>query len=132
VLDDVRPLRVMVIEEDEAVGTALLRGLLRQGWLVVRASTAHEALQLREEFQPEFVLLALDLPDMTNAALLARLTQRNDCGVVALSGQGDHARHSILALGAHDFMEKPVTLRDLGQRLRAVLLRFGPGSAASV
>ena len=57
--DTVAPSRLLLIEADEPVATALSRGLGRHGWEVLRAPTAKAGLQLQADWMPEVVLLAL-------------------------------------------------------------------------
>lgn len=125
------PLRVLLVEADQAVGSTLERALRRQGWPVTWARTGAESLRLKEAFQPEVVLLALDLPDIGNAALISGLTQRRDCAVVALSGSGGDAEADLVARGVHDYIAKPVTLRILVARIQAVQQEFALECAAA-
>ena len=83
-------------------------------------------LQLKVEWAPHVVLLALDLPDMAVSTLVVRLAEQNSCGILLLTGSDeDHLGHAILALGAHDIMNKPIRARDLAARILAVQRRLG-------
>ena len=126
------PPRLLLIEADEAVATALSRGLRRHGWTVLRASTAEAGLQIQAEWAPHAVLLASGLPDMAVGRLVARLAERDGCGILVLSGhEHDRLRHVALGRGAHDVMSKPMRARDIAARILAVQRRLGqpaPGS----
>ena len=120
------PPRLLLIEPDEAVATALSRGLQRHGWMVLSASTAEAGLQLQAEWAPHAVLLASNLPDMTVGRLIARLAERGGCSILVLSGhEHDRLRHVALGRGAHDVMSKPMRARDIAARLLAVQRRLG-------
>ena len=120
------PPRLLLIEADEAVATALSRGLQRHGWAVRRASTAEAGLQLQAEWMPHAVLLASSLPDMTVGRLIARLAERGDCGILVLSGQEhDRLMHVALGRGAHDVISKPTPARDIAARILVVQRRLG-------
>lgn len=54
-------LRLLLTEVDDPVTTAVARGVRWAGWSVLRAAMAAEALQLKAEFAPYVMLLALDL-----------------------------------------------------------------------
>ena len=119
------PPRLLLIEPEEAVATALSRGLRRHGWTVLSASTAEAGLQLQAEWAPHAVLLASSLPDMTVGKLVARLAERGDCGILVLSGhEQDRLRHVALGRGAHDVMSKPMRARDIAARILAVQHRL--------
>lgn len=124
------PFRLLLVEADEAVSTALSRGIRRAGWVVVHARTATAALQMRAEFGPDVVLLSLNLPDMDGGALAARLAEQGGCGVVAMSGRGDAAGQAVLARGAHDFITKPMAIRDVVARLDAAVRRMAKGASS--
>lgn len=118
------PLRVLLVETDTDVSVALQRGLQRAGWEVRAAGTAGAALRLKPGFAPHVVLLSLNLPDMDGGALASQLAAQGDCAVVAMSGRGEAARAATLGGGAHDFLPKPMTMRDILSRLQQVVSRL--------
>ena len=118
--------KVLLVEADPAVSAALQRGLRRAGWIVLWAPDAGTALRLKLAYAPDAVLLSLDLPDMDGSVLVARLARDGDCAVVALSGRGEAARVATLDAGAHDYLAKPMAMRDILLRLRAAARRWAP------
>ncbi len=128
--------RVLLVEADPAVSAALQRGLHRAGWIVLWAPDAATALRLKPAYAPDAVLLSLDLPDMDGSVLVARLARDGDCAVVALSGRGEAARMATLDAGAHDYLAKPMAMRDILVRLRSAAQRQAPivlsGEAAGI
>jgi len=121
-------LRLLLIEAEEPVAAAVARGVRRAGWSVLRAATAAEALQLKAQFAPHVVLMALDLPDMDGEALVACLAQQGDCGIIALSGRGEAGGLNALAGGAHDYLMKPMVMREVMARVEAVQSRLTAAS----
>lgn len=120
------PPRLLLIEADEAVATALSRGLRRHGWTVLWAPTAEAGLQLQAEWVPHAVLLASSLPDMAVGRLVARLAEQGGCGILVLSGhEHNRLRHVALGRGAHDVMSKPMRAKDIAARILAVQRRLG-------
>jgi two-component system OmpR family response regulator len=125
------PPRLLLVEADEAVATALSRGLRRHGWTVLWASTAEVGLQLQAEWTPHAVLLASGLPDMAAGGLVARLAERGGCGILVLSGrEDDDLGRALLKLGAHDVMSKPMRAKDIAARILAVQRRLGQPAPA--
>ncbi len=90
------------------------------------AHDAGAALRFKPAYAPDAVLLSLDLPDMDGNLLVARLALDGDCAVVALSGRGEAARMATLDGGAHDYLAKPMAMRDIVVRLRAAAQRRAP------
>jgi len=128
--------RVLLVEADPAVAAALQRGLRRAGWTVLWAADAGAALRLKPAYAPDAVLLSLDLPDMDGSVLLARLARDGDCAIVALSGRGEAVRAAMLGRGAHDYLAKPMAMRDILVRLQAAVWRWAlvvlAGKAAGI
>jgi len=117
--------RILVVEDDHAVRRIIERGLTRQGYAVVSASTASEAAQLFRLGQPRFALVVSDvvLPDGTGPQLMASLREdRPDLRVVYMSGYGEEALG--LAGSNETFLKKPFAPADLRQAvLRALAER---------
>jgi DNA-binding response OmpR family regulator len=129
--DAAAPSRLLLIEADEPVATALSRGLGRHGWAVLRASTAKAGLQLQADWAPNVVLLASDLPDMTAGQLIAHLAEWGGCAILMLSGhENDDIRRMALARGAHDVMSKPMRAKELAERIQAAQRRLGQPALA--
>jgi len=129
--DAAAPSRLLLIEADEPVATALSRGLGRYGWAILRAPTARAGLQLQTDWAPNVVLLASDLPDMAVGQLVAHLAKQGGCAILVLSGhENDDLRRMVLARGAHDVMSKPMRAKELAERIQAAQHRLGQPALA--
>ena len=118
--DPVTP-RVLIIEDDEAVGAVLLRAVERAGFEAAWATTGAEARTLKASFHPNVALVDLELPDTNGITLIKWLVEEGACGVIVVSGVGDDSDRIVgLELGADDYMVKPPSLRELIARIRAV------------
>ena len=121
-------LRVMLIEEDEALASSVLQVVERAGFSALWARTGAEALSLNASLRPHVVLMDLALPDMSGMALLTRLAGARDCGIIVICDLDDEADRIVgLELGADDYMAKPPGLRELVARVRAVHRRVSNG-----
>jgi len=112
-------LRVLVVEDEPGVLTALQDFVRELGCQPVGALTAEEALRLVESEPVDVVLLDLRLPGMSGLDFL-RLRAFRDRGipVVVISGIATEPEaHEALELGAIDFLRKPIGL----DRLAGVL-----------
>jgi DNA-binding response OmpR family regulator len=85
------------------------------------ARNGSEAARLKESFQPEVVLVDLELPDVSGLSLISWLAGQRDCGIIVVSGRGDEGeRVAGIDVGADDYITKPVPMRELVARIRAV------------
>lgn len=125
-------MRVLVVEDDDAIGAALVKGLEREGYTAVRASNGAEALNA---LPVDFVLLDLGLPDRDGLELFQHLRAVSPAPIIMVTARGaEEERIAGLNLGADDYVVKPFGFRELVARMNAVLRRTGPrdGDANSI
>lgn len=114
--------RVLVIDDDEAVLTAVARQLRHLGFEVVEASGGVEGLRLFREAKVPFSLVVLDrtMPDLSGEQVLHTLREQSpDLPVVLMSGfsaaEGELPREGVVLL------KKPMTVAELGAATHTVL-----------
>ena len=113
--------RILLIEDDEAVAQAMVRGIERSGMSVVCAGTGARGMALKVSFKPDVVLVDLELPDTNGVDLIAWFAEQKSCGVIVVSGMGEEADRIVgLELGADDYIVKPPRMREMIARIRAV------------
>ena len=119
-------MRILVIEDDEALLRALAESFAGAGISCECCNTAAEATQLLEGFAYDAVVLDLGLPDEDGLTLLRRLRmQGNRLPVIVLTARSHPlARVEGLGAGADDYLGKPFLFAELVARLDAVLRRF--------
>jgi len=117
-------LRVLIVEDDVAVGE-LLQGFVRDlGHETELVPSAEAALQRLQMNRPDLVFLDLRLPGMTGLDFLQlRLIRDSRVPIIVISGVAtEHEAQMCLRLGALDFVPKPLPL----EHLRAILEHFEP------
>ena len=117
-------MRVLVVEDEDAIAEPLAEGLRREGWEVERASTGAEALARYAD--AEIVLLDVRLPDVDGFTVCREIRARSRVPVIMVTARGEEIDRVVgLELGADDYVVKPFGLRELVARMRAVLRRVG-------
>lgn len=127
-----REMRILIVDDEPAIGRALRLALQGHGFAVTVAATGAEALAHVETFSPDLILLDLGLPDVDGQQLLGELRQRAAGPIIILSVRGAE-REKILALdnGAADYLTKPFGIGELLARIRVALrYRHPPGVPA--
>ena len=116
--------RVLLVEDDDAIAEPLVKGLEREGFAVTWVSTGGEALAADE---PDIVLLDLGLPDIDGYEVCRRLRALSDVPIVVLTARSEEVDRVVgLELGADDYVVKPFGFRELVARMRAVTRRRSP------
>ena len=115
-------MRLLVVEDDDAIAVPLVEGLSRAGYSVDRAATGTEALA--RVAYADLVLLDLGLPDMDGSEVCRQVRQTSAVPIIIVSARGDESDRVLgLELGADDYLVKPFGLRELVARVRAVSRR---------
>jgi DNA-binding response OmpR family regulator len=123
--------QVLVVEDDPAIRSALLRALAELGHAVSSAPDALSGLRAAVDEQPDLVVLDLGLPDLDGSEALRMLRAVSEVPVIVATARDDDPT-AVRALnsGADDFLAKPFSAAQLDARIRAVLRRTRGGTAA--
>ena len=128
--------RILVVEDDDALGTLLRYNLEREGYAVALATDGEEALIQAEEQLPDLVVLDWMLPRVSGIEVCRRLRQKpqsRNVPIIMLTARGEESdRVRGLDTGADDYVVKPFAVTELSARIRAVLRRLRPGLAEDV
>jgi DNA-binding response OmpR family regulator len=123
--------RILVVEDEKKVATALQQGLEAEGYAVTLAADGEEGFDFvgRETF--DLVLLDLALPRRDGVDVLAAMRKRNCMTPVFILTARDSVEDRVLGLdaGADDYLVKPFTFPELLARIRALLRRGRTDSA---
>jgi len=118
-------MRLLIAEDDKALGLFLSRGLEADGHHVLLAVDGGEALATFRREMPDLTILDLNLPVMDGEKVLeeVRLLDPDRPVLVLTARQEVDTRVRCLDRGADDFMTKPFSLHELRARCRALLRR---------
>jgi len=127
----VRP-RILVVEDDAALRSAVKTILARSGYEVAVAADGAAALAALAASTYEVILLDIGLPFVDGWRILDRLEPGRVPSVIVISARGEE-RDKVRALdmGADDYLAKPFGAEELLARIRAVLRRSNPAAVPS-
>jgi len=115
-------MRVLIVEDEDAIAEPLAEGLRREGFDVTRVATGEEGLAHGAD--AEVVLLDVRLPDVDGFTVCRELRSRSDVPIIMVTAKGEEIDRVVgLELGADDYVVKPFGLRELIARIRAVTRR---------
>lgn len=132
-------MRLLLVEDDPMLGTALKAGLRQDGHAVDWARSAGEA-QAAWLVTPELaatydaVVLDLGLPDGSGVELVKSARARGIATPILIATARDRIADRIAGLdaGADDYMIKPIDLDELAARLRALERRVAGRAAPTI
>ncbi|SEJ63716.1 DNA-binding response regulator, OmpR family, contains REC and winged-helix (wHTH) domain [Arthrobacter sp. yr096] len=115
-------MHVLIVEDDDAMASALSAAVASAGHKHTRVARGEDALLAHR--QHEVILLDLGLPDMDGLEVLRKLRQVTTVPILILTARDDE-RSVVLGLrsGADDYLVKPVKLVELLARIEAVTRR---------
>jgi DNA-binding response OmpR family regulator len=118
-------MRVLIVEDDVALGHFLKKGLKLEGHEVDLVADGHTGLQHALEHRPDLMVLDLSLPQKDGVQVLEEMQGRfTGTSVLVLTGRnGLDDRVKCLNLGADDCLLKPFSFNELIARCRALLRR---------
>ncbi len=127
-MDEIRPPRILVVDDDAGIRDLLSDYLRKQDMGVQTARDGREMDERLAGFEPDLVVMDLMLPGEDGLALTRRLKADRDVPVIMLSARGEDIDRIVgLEVGADDYLPKPFNPRELLARIRAVLRRGGGG-----
>ncbi len=113
----------ILIVDDEKMQREMLQGFLeKQGYTVLSAAGGEEALQIFRTQPVQLVLIDHRMEDMNGDDVLARMRQESPLiRAIMITAYGSVATAvKVMQLGADDFLEKPVDLLELLEKIRTI------------
>lgn len=119
------PTLVCICDDEEPLRAMLAEYLEKNGFATVQAQDAASLRGVLEASSPHLLLLDINMPGEDGLSVLRSLQSRDDAPrVIMLTAAGETVDRIVgLEMGADDYLAKPVDLRELVARVRAVLRR---------
>jgi DNA-binding response OmpR family regulator len=121
---DLRPNRILVVDDEPPIVELVTGYLVREGWEVRSAPDGPAALEAVPGFDPDVVILDVMLPGLDGIEVCRRLRAVSDAYVLMLTARGEEIDRIMgLTVGADDYLVKPFSPRELVARVKAMLRR---------
>ena len=118
-------MRVLLVEDDNAVARSIELMLEAAGFNVFTTDLGEESVELGKFYEYDIIVLDLTLPDISGYDVLKQLRMsRINTPVMMLSGNPDiEAKVKTLGYGADDYLTKPFNKDELVARITAIVRR---------
>ncbi|MEE2000833.1 response regulator transcription factor [Alkalimonas sp. MEB108] len=118
-------MKILIIEDDEKVGSFLSRGLKAEGYLTQLLQDGLHALEMVRQFEPDVIVLDRMLPQLDGLTLCQQIrSQQIQARILILSALSEvDERVRGLRAGADDYLGKPFHFEELLARIEALAKR---------
>ncbi|MBE9128433.1 MULTISPECIES: winged helix-turn-helix domain-containing protein [unclassified Coleofasciculus] len=116
--------KILVVDDDPAIRNLIMRFLSQKSYEMQSAEDGKTALVVFEQFNPDLVILDVNLPDAIGYNLCQEMQRRTDVFVLFLTSRSDASDRNLgFKQGGDDYITKPFDLQELENRVGAILRR---------
>ncbi len=121
------PNRVLIVDDEPQLRRVIRTALTTNGYEPYEARTGEEAVESLREFNPDVILLDMNMPGVGGMAACRQIRSASEVAIIVLSVRDSEAdKIAALDAGADDYITKPFSVNELMARIRANLRRL-PG-----
>ena len=117
-------IHILIVDDDRLVLAGLAAGLEERGYLVTKAVSGEQAVQLADSARPDLVLMDICLPDMSGIDAARKINDRLGIPIIFLSAfNAEETVREAVRLGGFVYLVKPITIKQLVPAIESVLAR---------
>lgn len=125
---------ILLVEDNKELSQLMSKFIVKQGYSIYCAESGEKALEYMKENDVRLMLLDIMLPGIDGFAVCTRVREKQNIPIIILSARVDkNDKINGFALGADDYVEKPVDIDILCAKITALFRRYyGVDERASV
>jgi CheY-like chemotaxis protein len=119
-------MKTALIIEDNPDNLILIRDILElNGYATLHAETGMRGFEMAEENQPDFIILDIQLPDMSGYEVLDNIRSCNDTRAIPVIAMTSYAmagdKEKLLKAGCDAYVEKPIDPTQVFEQIRQAI-----------
>lgn len=116
------PAVILVVDDEGAIKTMIQKSIEKAGYLCLAARSGREAMGVLDRQAVDVVITDISMPGINGIELTRHVKKNYASDVIIMTGYVEDFRYEdIINLGASDFLQKPISIKELVVRLKRVL-----------
>jgi DNA-binding response OmpR family regulator len=122
--------RILVVDDDLIVMGLIQANLEARGYEVVTANNGTDSIRVAQKENPDLIILDIMMPEIDGFEACRKIREFSNAPVVMYSGRiGERDKEKCADCGANDYLTKPFVLRELLDKINALLEKKSPGNS---
>jgi len=118
-------IKILVVDDDEAINTAISKLLTLEGYQVCSAYHGLQALDILVTTPVQLIIMDIMMPKMDGMSATLKIRQQHNIPIIMLSAKSEDSDKIIgLTMGADDYLTKPFNPQELLARVKSQLRRY--------
>ena len=125
--------KILIVEDDGNIRELLRLYLEREGYEITEAANGEEGVAQWRKANPDMILLDVMMPIMAGWQVCKIIRAESKVPIIILTAKGEtFDKVNGLEMGADDYIVKPLEMREVVARVRAVFRRFAPEDSGKI
>ena len=119
--------KILIVEDDGNIRELLRLYLEREGYEITEAANGEEGVELWRKINPDMILLDVMMPIMDGWQVCKIIRKESKVPIIIMTAKGEtFDKVNGLEMGADDYIVKPLEMREVIARVRAIFRRLAP------
>ena len=125
--------KILIVEDDGNIRELLRLYLEREGYEITEAANGEEGVELWRKINPDMILLDVMMPIMDGWQVCKIIRKESKVPIIILTAKGEtFDKVNGLEMGADDYIVKPLEMREVIARVRAIFRRLAPEDSGKI
>ena len=125
--------KILIVEDDGNIRELLRLYLEREGYEITEAANGEEGVELWRKINPDMILLDVMMPIMDGWQVCKSIRKESKVPIIIMTAKGEtFDKVNGLEMGADDYIVKPLEMREVIARVRAIFRRLAPEDSGKI